>query len=86
MSLITGRGLRQENRKELKAAMIALAEGGLYDLGYSFRAGDSCIGNTGFEKEEADLLAGPICFCLRIHVSKNHHGAASFHRHGPFHF
>lgn len=66
--------------------MTALAEGGLYDLGYSFRTGDSCIGNIGAEKEKSDLLARAFGFHLRIHFSENYHGASSFRRHGPFHF
>lgn len=66
--------------------MIALAEGGLYDLGYIFRAGDNCIGDIGAEKEKSDLLSRAFCFHLCIHVAENHHGASSFHRHGPFHF
>lgn len=66
--------------------MTVLAEGGLYDLGYSFRTGDSCFGNIGAEKEKSSLFARSICFHLCIHVGENHHGAPSFHRHGPFHF
>lgn len=66
--------------------MTALAEGGLYDLGYSFRAVDSCFGNNGTEKEKGNLLTRAFCIHLRIHVSENHHGASSFHRHGPVHF